>query len=72
MKKNLGSTDKIIRIVVAVIFAVLYFTGTVTGILGIVLLLAGGIFALTSIISWCPIYMALGLSTLKSKSQKSE
>ena len=70
MKKNLGSADKIIRIVIAAIFAILYFTNTVTGIFGIVLLLLAGVFVLTTIVSWCPIYFTLRISTLKGKSQK--
>ena len=52
MKKNVGSTDKIIRIVLAIVFAALFFTGTVTGVLGYVLLTLGAIFVLTSLRSW--------------------
>jgi hypothetical protein len=63
MKQNVGSTDKIIRIVAAVVFAALYFTGTVTGTVGMVLLVLGGIFLATSLISFCPIYAILGMST---------
>jgi fatty acid desaturase len=63
MKKNMGNTDKIIRIVVAIIAVALYFTGTLTGALGIVALLAAGIFLLTSFISFCPLYTILGIST---------
>ena len=70
MKKNLGSADKIIRIVIAAIFALLYFTGTVPGIWGIGLLVLGGIFVITSLINWCPIYYTLGLSSNKSKQEK--
>ena len=63
MKKNMGNTDKIIRIVVAIIAVALYFTGTLTGALGIVALVAAGIFLLTSFISFCPLYTILGIST---------
>lgn len=63
MNKNVGSTDKIVRIILAAIFAALYFTGTVTGTLGLVLLVLGGIFVVTSLISWCPIYAIVGLRT---------
>jgi hypothetical protein len=63
MKQNVGSTDKIIRIVAALLFAALYFTGTVTGTVGMVLLVLGGIFLATSLISFCPIYAILGMST---------
>ena len=70
MKKNIGSADKIIRIVIAAIFALLYFTNTVTGIWGVVLLLLAGVFVLTSIVSWCPLYFSFGIKTLKSEQQK--
>lgn len=63
MKKNVGSTDKIIRILLAIVFAALFFTGTVTGILGYVLLALGAIFVLTSLVGFCPIYAVLGMST---------
>lgn len=66
MKKNMGSTDKIIRFILAAIFVVLYFTGTVTGTLGIVLLVLAGVFVLTSLISFCPLYAPFGLSTCKT------
>ena len=61
MKKNLGSADRIIRIVIAAIVAVLYFTGTVTGVLAIVLLVLAGIFLLTGFVSFCPIYSIFGI-----------
>ena len=63
MKKNMGSTDQIIRLVIAVIAAFLYFNGTVTGILGIVALVVAAIFTLTSLVRFCPIYALVGLST---------
>ena len=67
MKKNMGSTDKTIRIALAIIFAVLYFTNVVTGTLGLILLILGGIFLLTSFVSFCPLYAPFGLSTCKTK-----
>jgi hypothetical protein len=63
MKKNVGSTDKIVRVALAAVFAWLYFSGMVTGVLGLALLLLGGIFVLTSAIGFCPIYALVGLST---------
>jgi len=59
----MGSADRMIRIVVAIILAALYFTGTVNGTLGIVLLVIAGVFTLTSVISFCPLYSIVGLST---------
>ncbi|WP_297795541.1 DUF2892 domain-containing protein [uncultured Eudoraea sp.] len=67
MKKNMGSADRIIRLIVAAIIAVLYFNGTITGTLGIVLLVLAGVFVLTSFVSFCPLYAPFGLSTCKVK-----
>ncbi|HMQ46903.1 MAG TPA: DUF2892 domain-containing protein [Saprospiraceae bacterium] len=67
MKKNMGSADRVVRILLAAVFAVLYFTGTVTGTLGIVLLVLGAVFLLTSVVSFCPLYAPFGLSTCAVK-----
>lgn len=67
MKKNMGGADRTIRIVVAIVVAVLYFTGTVTGVLGAVLLALGAIFLATSFVSFCPLYAIFGFSTCKVK-----
>ena len=67
MKKNMGSTDKIIRIIVAIAALALYFTGTLTGTLGIVAIVVAGIFVLTSLISFCPLYTLFRISTCKVK-----
>ena len=67
MKANMGNADKFIRIILAIVFSVLYFTQTVTGTLGIVLLSLGGIFLLTSTVSFCPLYVPFGISTCKTK-----
>lgn len=61
----MGNTDKIVRVLLAVIIAALYFTNTITGTLGIVLLVLAGVFVLTSLISFCPLYALFGLSTCK-------
>jgi len=65
MKQNMGNLDRIIRVVLAIIFAVLYFSGMVTGTLGIILLILGGVFLVTSLISFCPLYVPFKLSTGK-------
>ncbi|MFM9910903.1 MAG: DUF2892 domain-containing protein [Chitinophagaceae bacterium] len=67
MKKNMGNTDKMIRILLAVVFAVLYFTGNVTGTLGIVLLVVAGVFLLTGLVGTCPLYSLLGINTCPRK-----
>jgi hypothetical protein len=63
MKANMGSTDKIIRILAAVLIAVLYFTNLISGTLAIILLAFAGVFILTSFISFCPLYLPFGIST---------
>jgi len=70
MKKNMGNIDRLIRVIVAAVIAVLYFTGTLAGTLGIVLLVLAGIFVATSLVSFCPLYAPLGLSTCSSKQGK--
>jgi small-conductance mechanosensitive channel len=67
MKNNMGTIDKVIRILVAVVIAVLFFTKVITGVLGIVLLALAIIFVLTSLISFCPLYLFFGLNTGKKK-----
>lgn len=67
MKANMGSTDRIIRVLIAAVFAVLYFTGTVTGTVGLVLLVLGAVFLLTSVVSFCPLYALFGISTCAVK-----
>jgi hypothetical protein len=67
MKKNMGNADRIIRVIIAVIIAALYFTNVITGTVGIVLLALAGIFVLTSLISFCPLYAPFGLSTCSVK-----
>jgi uncharacterized MAPEG superfamily protein len=63
MKKNMGTIDKVIRILVAVVFVALYFMQVVTGTLGIILLVLAAVFVLTSLISFCPLYWPFGIST---------
>lgn len=67
MKKNMGNADRIIRILLAVVFAVLYFTNIITGTFGIVLLVLAGVFVLTSLVSFCPLYTLVGLNTCPAK-----
>lgn len=67
MKKNMGVADRIIRLVLAAIFAGLYFTDTVTGTFGIILLALAIVFVLTSLVSFCPLYPLLGINTCKTK-----
>lgn len=65
MKRNMSNTDRIVRVIVAALFAYLYFAGIVTGGLGIVLVVLGAVFLLTSIVSFCPLYALVKFNTYK-------
>ncbi len=67
MKKNMGTVDRVFRVIVAAIIAALYFTGTLTGTLGLVLLVLAGVFVATSLVSFCPLYSLVGLNTCAVK-----
>jgi hypothetical protein len=67
MKKNMGNTDRVIRLIIAAIIGVLYYTGTISGTLGLVLLVLAGVFVLTSFVSFCPLYAPFGISTCPAK-----
>lgn len=69
MKKNIGAVDKIIRLVVAALFVVLYFTNMVSGTLGIVFLVAAGLLVITTLTSFCGLYTILGIRTCPLKSE---
>lgn len=62
--------DRMIRILVAAVVATLFFTGVIKGVLGIVLMVLAGIFLLTSIVSFCPLYLPFGLSTASKEEKK--
>lgn len=67
MKKNMGTADRVIRIIIAAIVGVLYFQEIITGTLGIILLVLAGVFVLTSLISFCPLYAPFGIKTCSTK-----
>ncbi len=69
MKKNMGTTDRLIRIVLAVVVAILYFTNTISGTLALVLGAVAIIFLLTSFISFCPLYAPFGINTCSNKTK---
>ena len=70
MKKNMGSADRIVRILLAVIIGTLYYGGYISGTLGIVLIIVAVVFALTSFVSFCPAYVPFGLNTCSTKEKK--
>ncbi|MGH1366283.1 MAG: YgaP family membrane protein [Calditrichia bacterium] len=63
MKKNVGSTDKIVRLVAAAIIVALYFTNTITGMVGLVGIVFAGVLVVTSVVNFCPLYAVVGLNT---------
>jgi len=65
MKKNMGTVDRVLRTLIAIGIGVLYVTGRISGRLAIVLGAFAVIFALTSIVAWCPLYSPLGISSRK-------
>ncbi len=66
MTTNIGSTDRLMRVLIALIIGALYFTDQITGLAATVLGVAAFVFVLTSSLSFCPIYAALKVSTKKS------
>ncbi|HOA39228.1 MAG TPA: DUF2892 domain-containing protein [Flavihumibacter sp.] len=66
MTKNMGGTDRAIRLIVAAVLIGLYAKGMVAGTWGIVALVVAGVFILTSLVSFCPLYTLLGLKTCKT------
>jgi uncharacterized membrane protein len=69
MKKNMGNIDKAIRLILAIVFVILYFTHMVSGTIGIFLLVFAAVFALTSLIGFCPLYPLLGINTCAAEKE---
>lgn len=67
MKSNVGTTDRILRVLAAIVIAVLYFTGQIEGAVGIILGIVAVILVLTSLVSFCPIYFPFKFSTKKAE-----
>jgi len=67
MKKNMGTVDKVIRVLVAVVVLILYFTHVISGTLAIILILLAVVFVATSLLGFCPLYLPFGLSTRKKE-----
>jgi len=67
MKKNMGTVDKALRIILAIVIAVFIFLGEISGTAAIVLGILAAVFLLTSLMGFCPLYVPLKLSTCKKK-----
>lgn len=63
----MGNADRAIRVIIAVLIAVLYFTNVISGTLGLILLIVAGVFVLTSLVSVCPLYSLVGINTCPVK-----
>lgn len=63
----MGSADKLIRLIIAAVIVFLFYNGTISGTIGIVGLVVAGVFALTSLVSFCPLYTVLGINTCSVK-----
>ena len=69
MKKNMGATDKSIRVLAAIVIAILYFTNVISGTLAIILGIIAIVFLITSLFSFCPAYVPLKMSTTKKETK---
>ncbi|MDN3689608.1 YgaP family membrane protein [Cyclobacterium jeungdonense] len=67
MKKNMGTIDRVVRTIIAIVALYLYFTGAVSGTLGLVFIAVAAIFLLTSLVSFCPLYTLVGIKTCPAK-----
>ena len=65
MKKNMGRIDRVIRIVLAIVVAILYMNGSITGTAAIILGILAVVFIITSLIGFCPLYVPFKISTIK-------
>ncbi len=72
MKKNMGTSDKTVRLIVAAVFLILFFTNVISGLLAYILLGLSGIFILTSLISFCPLYTLFGIKTNSTEQRDSK
>jgi hypothetical protein len=67
MKANVGIIDRAVRILAAIAIIILYFTHAITGTLAILLLVLAGVFILTGLIRFCPLYLPFGINTWNKK-----
>jgi K+-transporting ATPase A subunit len=65
--KNIGKSDRIVRVLIAVLFTVLFLNQVVTGVMGIILVILAGVFLLTSVVGTCPLYLPFKINTNHKK-----
>ncbi|MGL1887461.1 MAG: DUF2892 domain-containing protein [Reichenbachiella sp.] len=69
MEKNMGSADRLARLLVAAVLVILYYMNVISGTLGLVLIAVAGVFVLTSFLSFCPLYAPFGIKTCATKKE---
>ncbi|OYT16367.1 MAG: hypothetical protein B7C24_08170 [Bacteroidetes bacterium 4572_77] len=67
MKKNIGKSDKLVRLVVAALLVILFYTDVISGTIGIIAIIIAAVFSLTSLINSCPLYPIFGINTCSKK-----
>jgi len=72
MKKNMNTIDRVVRAIIAVVIAVLYFNGIIGGTVGLIFMAVAVILLATSLVSTCPLYLLFGLSTLRKNMSTKE
>lgn len=70
MKANIGSTDKLLRLALAIVFILLFYKEIVTGVWGVVVLVAALLLTVSSLINFCPLYALLKINTAAKKDKK--
>jgi K+-transporting ATPase A subunit len=65
--KNIGKSDKIVRVLIAVLFTVLFLNQVITGVMGVILVILAGVFLLTSVVGTCPLYLPFKINTNHKK-----
>ena len=70
MKRNMGKIDRILRVIAAIILAILYYTDIITGTIGLTVVIFAAVMFLTSLVGSCPPYQLIGINTCKIKEQK--
>ena len=65
--KNIGKSDKIVRVLIAVLFTVLFLNQLITGVMGVILVILAGVFLLTSVVGTCPLYLPFKINTNHKK-----
>ncbi len=71
MKKNMGTTDQVIRLIIAVIISALYYLDIISGTVGNVMVVLAVVFFATSLVGFCPLYAIFGMNTCPVKKDKS-